>query len=142
MLPAHAPLRGVPGAAGDPPLLARGTAAEARRGWDAGQGGLPAAPGSPRTPPDTKGLDLYPVLMAIAHWGTSTWPGTGGARCCNRHQPCGRLFDPVMVCSECAAPLNAREVTVALGLRSEKREEVKAPSRGRRLKPAGLVLPD
>jgi DNA-binding HxlR family transcriptional regulator len=65
------------------------------------------------------GLDLHPVLMAIVHWGDVHMAPDGRRPLLHRHKPCGHLFDPVMVCSECAAPLEAREVTVEPGFRSE-----------------------
>lgn len=64
-----------------------------------------------------RGLDLYPVIMAIVHWGDVHMAPDGRRPLLHRHAPCGHLFDPVMVCSECAAPLSAREVTVEPGLR-------------------------
>ena len=60
----------------------------------------------------SRGLDLYPVLMSIVHWGDVHMAADGRRPLLHRHEPCGHLFDPVMVCSECAAPLNARAVTV------------------------------
>ena len=62
-----------------------------------------------------KGLALYPVLMALVHWG-DTQGAEGRARpVLYRHHPCGALLDPVTVCSECHAPLDARDVTVEPG---------------------------
>ena len=66
-----------------------------------------------------RGLDLYPVMMAIVHWGDVHMAKDGRRPLLHRHQPCGHLFDPVMVCSECAAPLKAREVTVEPGLQAD-----------------------
>ncbi len=60
----------------------------------------------------SRGLDLYPVLMSIVHWGDVHMATNGRRPLLHRHRPCGHLFDPVMVCSECASPLNAREVSV------------------------------
>jgi DNA-binding HxlR family transcriptional regulator len=90
-----------------------------------------------------RGLDLYPVLMAIVHWGDVHMARDGQRPLLHRHRLCGHLFDPVMVCSECAAPLNAREVTVEPGLRGdegkpEKPPEAKKPSPGRRTKPSRI----
>ena len=64
-----------------------------------------------------RGLDLYPVLMALVHWGDVHGTEEGHRPLLHRHKPCGHLFDPVMVCSECASPLRAREVTVQPGPR-------------------------
>lgn len=62
-----------------------------------------------------RGLDLYPVLMAIVHWGDVHMAPGGRRPVLHRHAACGHLFDPVTVCSVCAAPLDAREVTVEPG---------------------------
>jgi len=62
-----------------------------------------------------KGLDLYPVIMAIVHWGDVHMAEAGARPMLHRHKPCGHLFDPVMTCSECRAELVAREVAIELG---------------------------
>jgi DNA-binding HxlR family transcriptional regulator len=62
-----------------------------------------------------RGLDLYPVLMAIVHWGDRHMAPDGRRPLLHRHKLCGQLFDPVMICSACAAPLQARAVSVEPG---------------------------
>lgn len=62
-----------------------------------------------------KGLDLYPVLMSIVHWGDVHMAGKPGRPLLHRHLACGQVFDPMTVCSECHAPLDPREVRVAPG---------------------------
>lgn len=62
-----------------------------------------------------KGLDLYPMLMAIVHWGDTHMAGRRGRPMLHRHKACGRDFDPVLVCSECGEPLDARGVHVHAG---------------------------
>jgi len=62
-----------------------------------------------------KGLDLYPILMAIVHWGDVHMAGKKGRPLLHRHDRCGKDFDPVMVCSECGAALAARQVHVHPG---------------------------
>ena len=62
-----------------------------------------------------KGLDLYPVIMAIVHWGDSHMAGEAGRPLLHRHVPCGHVFDPVLVCSECAETLDPRRVDVVVG---------------------------
>jgi DNA-binding HxlR family transcriptional regulator len=57
-----------------------------------------------------KGLDLYPILMAIVHWGDTHMVDERGRPLLHQHKLCGKFFDPVMICSECGKPLNAREV--------------------------------
>jgi DNA-binding HxlR family transcriptional regulator len=62
-----------------------------------------------------KGLDLYPVLMSIVHWGDMHMAGEEGRPVLHQHLTCGHRFDPVMVCSECHEPLAPRQVRVSPG---------------------------
>jgi DNA-binding HxlR family transcriptional regulator len=62
-----------------------------------------------------KGLDLYPVLMALVHWGDAHMAGKKGRPLLHTHDLCGKDFDPVMVCSECGEALVARQVHVHRG---------------------------
>jgi DNA-binding HxlR family transcriptional regulator len=62
-----------------------------------------------------KGLDLYPVVMAIVHWGDVHMADKKGRPLLHAHNLCGKDFDPVMVCSECGEPVSAREVRVRPG---------------------------
>lgn len=62
-----------------------------------------------------KGLDLYPVMMAIVHWGDTHMVDERGRPLLHEHQNCGKHFNPVMVCSECGEPLSAKEVHVHPG---------------------------
>jgi len=57
-----------------------------------------------------KGLDLYPVIMAAAHWGDVHMVDKTGRPLLYRHRDCGHLFDPIIVCSECGEPLNPQHV--------------------------------
>lgn len=62
-----------------------------------------------------RGLDLYPVMMAIVHWGDVHMGDEHGRPMLHRHRGCGRLFDPVPTCSECGEPLMAKDVVVEDG---------------------------
>jgi DNA-binding HxlR family transcriptional regulator len=62
-----------------------------------------------------KGLDLYPVVMSIVHWGDVYMSDKRGRPLLHRHQACGKDFDPVLVCSECGEPLVPRQVHVHPG---------------------------
>lgn len=62
-----------------------------------------------------KGLDLYPIVMAIVHWGDTHMVDERGRPLLHEHARCGKTFDPVMVCSECLQPLNPKEVHVHAG---------------------------
>ena len=57
-----------------------------------------------------KGLDLYPIVMAIVHWGDVHMAGKKGRPLLHRHLGCGKDFDPVMICSACGEPLDPRRV--------------------------------
>jgi len=59
-----------------------------------------------------KGLALHPVIMAIVHWGDVHYAGAAGPPLIHRHKACGCDFAPVQTCSECAAPITARDVEV------------------------------
>src|SRR5262249_60981239 len=62
-----------------------------------------------------KGLDLYPIMMAIVHWGDTHMVDERGRPMLHEHQKCGKPFNPVMVCSECREPLMAKEVVTQPG---------------------------
>lgn len=62
-----------------------------------------------------KGLDLYPVIMSIVHWGDVHMAGKKGRPVLHRHALCDHHFDPVMVCSHCGDPLLPREVVIEAG---------------------------
>jgi DNA-binding HxlR family transcriptional regulator len=57
-----------------------------------------------------KGLDLYPVVMSIVHWGDVHMAGKKGRPVLHRHLECGKHFDPVLVCSECGEALDPKRV--------------------------------
>ncbi len=62
-----------------------------------------------------RGLDLYPVILSLVHWGDVHLVDERGKPVLHRHKTCGKIFDPVFVCSECSEPLSAKEVEVCLG---------------------------
>lgn len=62
-----------------------------------------------------KGLELYPVLMSIVHWGDAHLAGRAGRPLLHRHIDCGHQFDPVLTCSQCREPLDPRRVQVVPG---------------------------
>jgi DNA-binding HxlR family transcriptional regulator len=62
-----------------------------------------------------KGLDLYPVIMSLVHWGDVHMIDERGRPVIHRHKACGHFFDPVLACSECGAPITARDVEVHIG---------------------------
>src|SRR5262245_5986879 len=62
-----------------------------------------------------KGLDLYPIVMSIVHWGDVHMAGKKGRPLLHQHMACGKMFDPVMICSECGEPVSPRHVHVHRG---------------------------
>src|ERR1700755_315295 len=81
-----------------------------------------------------KGLDLYPVIMSIVHWGNIHMVDSRGRPLLHEHKNCGHMFDPVMVCSECHAPLSAKEVHVHPGAGARKSSPVHAQDTGTKVK--------
>ena len=78
-----------------------------------------------------KGRDLYPVLLALTAWG-DRWMDRGkGPPMLLRHLPCGHTMRPQMVCSECAQPLDPRDVQAlpGPGLQQESIATATAPAR-------------
>lgn len=62
-----------------------------------------------------KGRDLYPVLLALVNWGDKWLDGGLGPPVQYRHNTCGHMFTPTMVCSECGEAVSAREVMPVAG---------------------------
>lgn len=63
-----------------------------------------------------KGRDLFPVLMAIVHWGDKHVESPAGPPLVHRHKGCGHDFEPVMTCSECGEVLSLGQVEAHEGL--------------------------
>jgi DNA-binding HxlR family transcriptional regulator len=55
-----------------------------------------------------KGIDLWPVLMALVHWGDK-YLAEGGPPVLIEHRNCGGLVDEHLMCERCGAPLTARD---------------------------------
>lgn len=62
-----------------------------------------------------KGLELYPVILAIVSWGDRHYDDSRGPPILRRHKACGCDFQPVMTCSECGEEVNARGVEARPG---------------------------
>lgn len=71
-----------------------------------------------------KGLDLFPVIMSMLHWGDIHMSGKKGRPLLHQHKKCNHQFDPVMVCSECKEVLHPREVRASLGPGARQPERV------------------
>lgn len=57
-----------------------------------------------------KGLDLYPALLALLHWGDVHYGGEKGPPVLRTHAVCGHDFQPVTTCSECGEAIDPKQV--------------------------------
>jgi DNA-binding HxlR family transcriptional regulator len=65
-----------------------------------------------------KGLDLYPVVLSLVHWGDAHCAGEDGPPVVHHHKNCGHEFRSVLTCSECGKPVDPRSVEVRAAARS------------------------
>lgn len=62
-----------------------------------------------------KGLDLYPVIVTLAQWG-SKWGGLAlGPAVELQHKTCGAVIQPALTCPECGEPIDARSMRALPG---------------------------
>jgi DNA-binding HxlR family transcriptional regulator len=62
-----------------------------------------------------KGLDFYPVALALMAWGDKHLAGPAGAPTLLRHRTCGHPADPTYVCGHCHEPLDPRQMQAEPG---------------------------
>jgi hypothetical protein len=67
-------------------------------------------------------------MMAIVHWGDVHMIDERGRPLLHQHKLCGKMFDPVMTCSECGEPLSPKAVHVHPGPGADPAREM--PPRG------------
>jgi DNA-binding HxlR family transcriptional regulator len=77
-----------------------------------------------------KGLDLYPVIISLVHFGDQHLAGLEGRPVLHRHLACGNLFDPVLVCSACGEPVGPRDIVVEPGPGARERSPVPSTDAG------------
>ncbi|WP_043765257.1 winged helix-turn-helix transcriptional regulator [Algiphilus aromaticivorans] len=61
-----------------------------------------------------QGRDLYGVCLSLMAWGDRWLADAEGPPLVLTHRNCGAPMQPVVVCSECGEPLQAREVRYRL----------------------------
>ena len=61
-----------------------------------------------------KGLALYPVLVALMQWGDE-YMADHGAHVVLRHNTCGEITRPQLVCSHCGEHIDPREMRAEPG---------------------------
>jgi len=59
-----------------------------------------------------RGLDLYPAILAFFHWVDTHYGDPRRPAVRLRHRACGQLTRPMLVCSDCRAPLRPQDVEV------------------------------
>lgn len=57
-----------------------------------------------------KGLDLYPVLLALVRFGDRWLAGKKGPPVVYEHRACGHDARAELVCSHCGEPVHARQI--------------------------------
>jgi DNA-binding HxlR family transcriptional regulator len=62
-----------------------------------------------------KGLDLWPVTVALMHWGDRYYPAEGGSPRVIRHRDCGGELTRHLTCGKCGAELGPRDVMAESG---------------------------
>ena len=62
-----------------------------------------------------RGLDLYPILIGLVHWGDQHFAGKKGPPLLHRHLSCGHDFRAVLTCSECGDVVDPRDVEPHVG---------------------------
>jgi DNA-binding HxlR family transcriptional regulator len=61
-----------------------------------------------------KGLDLWPVMISLLHWG-DRYRSSEGPPLLIRHKRCGGLVDDRGTCTECGQRLDARDAYTEYG---------------------------
>jgi DNA-binding HxlR family transcriptional regulator len=61
-----------------------------------------------------KGRDLWPVITTMRQWGDKH-AAPGGPPLEVVHMECGHVTEAVLTCSECGAPMSARDVRAVAG---------------------------
>ncbi len=57
-----------------------------------------------------KGMDLYPVMVAMLRWGDRWLCGDKGPPLTLVHRGCGAKTTPALVCPNCGEPVSARDM--------------------------------
>jgi len=57
-----------------------------------------------------KGLDLWPTIVSLLHWGDKHVHGMDARPMVLRHRDCGGEIDDRRICTECGAFLTVRDV--------------------------------
>ena len=61
------------------------------------------------------GIDLFPSIVSLMHWGDAHLAGPQGSPIVLRHHDCGDPADPYLACRSCGGAIDARNVTPERG---------------------------
>jgi DNA-binding HxlR family transcriptional regulator len=61
------------------------------------------------------GIDLFPSIVTLMHWGDEHLAGPEGQPITLRHHDCGNAADPYLACRSCGGAVDARNVTPERG---------------------------
>ncbi|MBV9044249.1 MAG: helix-turn-helix transcriptional regulator [Alphaproteobacteria bacterium] len=64
-----------------------------------------------------KGLDLYPAILHLVHWGDRHYATKAGPPVLHNHLKCGHDFRATLTCSECGETIGARDVAARRRMR-------------------------
>jgi DNA-binding HxlR family transcriptional regulator len=76
-----------------------------------------------------KGLDFYPVLIAMMRWGDTWMAGEEGPPLTLTHRDCGHKTAPFMVCSHCHEQIDARAMQAQVAESAGRRRTREARAR-------------
>jgi DNA-binding HxlR family transcriptional regulator len=62
-----------------------------------------------------KGIDLYPLIVAMVEWGDRWMAGPAGVPVELVHRPCGHSIKPELTCPTCKSKIEAREMSARPG---------------------------
>jgi DNA-binding HxlR family transcriptional regulator len=89
-----------------------------------------------------KGLDLWPVIVALRGWG-ERWAKRAreSALITLTHRACGHPIEPVVTCPDCGEPLNARSIVARLSkpMQRDRAERRAQNQQGARVRPRHLA---
>ena len=78
-----------------------------------------------------KGVDLWPIMIALTHWGDRHYPAAGGRPRVIRHRGCGGEVTMHLTCSRCGTELGPRDAEAVYGPGAEEHAAGEVEDRAR-----------
>ncbi len=75
-----------------------------------------------------KGAGYFPALLLLMEWGDKYYGSPEGPPVLLTHTTCGKTLKPEVVCSECSAPVQAKDVTFTLNVRGARSDLESQPT--------------